>query len=271
MPDGQEPPVDLTEYWNKRYDTIDATKSGHIDLPAEYNAWLYLRKQRHVAKAVAKLGGSLRGARLLEIAAGSGAWMAFWEKQGVLDYCGIDLSQRAIDGLKTRFPGHRYFQRDLNDLGMAGVVGSGYDCVSAIDVLYHVIDDQQFRAVLVDLASVLNAGGWLIIHDQFLRGPTQDHGGYIRWRTLTDFEAALRDAGFEVLYRRPTFFCMVQVADFSGWAAKVMRSLWDRVTYPAIARFPRLAGAIGFGVDSVVCAALRDGPSFKLMICRKRG
>jgi len=271
MPEEQRPPLDLVAYWNKRYAAIDATKSGHIDLPVEYNAWLYRRKQAHVAKAVARLGRSLRGGRLLEVAAGSGAWMGFWAAQGVADYAGIDISQRAIDDLKRRFPADRFWQRDLNDLGLAGAVGTGYDCVAAIDVLYHVLDDRRFAAVIADLASIVRDDGLLIIHDQFLNGPAQDHGGYIRWRTLAQYEEALQAAGFEILYRRPTFFFMIQTADFSGRAARVMRSLWEGLTYPAIERAPGLAGAVGYAVDSALCALLHEGPSMELMVCRKRG
>ena len=144
MSDKDKIPFDATAYWNKRYNTIDASRSGHIDLPPEYNAWLYRRKQDHVAKAVAKVGRSLHGNKLLEVAAGSGAWMDFWNTQGVTDYLGIDLSERAIDGLKRRFPQYRFLQRDLNDPGLANAVGVAYDCVSAIDVLYHVIDDERW-------------------------------------------------------------------------------------------------------------------------------
>jgi SAM-dependent methyltransferase len=270
MSDAPRPPIDLTAYWNRRYDTIDATKSGHIDLPAEYNEWLYRRKQAHVRRVVARVGGSLRDARLLEIAAGSGAWMAFWQAQGVGDYCGIDLSERAVEGLRERFPQHRFLQHDLNDLRVGDAVGAGYDCVSAIDVLYHVVDDDRFGAVLSDLASVLKPGGLLILHDQFLHGPPQEYGGYIRWRALTDYEAALHTAGFEVLDRRPTFFVMVQAADFSGWSAKLMHALWDRLERPAIERAPRLTGAIGYAVDTAICSVLKNGPSFNVMVCRKR-
>lgn len=270
MSDAPRPSIDLTAYWNRRYETIDATKSGHIDLPAEYNEWLYRRKQAHVRRAVDTVGGSLRDARMLEIAAGSGAWMTFWKQQGVSDYCGIDLSARAIEGLRERFPGCRFLQRDLNDLHIREAVGSGYDCVSAIDVLYYVVDDDRFRAVLADIASVMKPSALLLLHDQFLHGPTQNHGGYIRWRRLEDFEAALRAAGFEVLYRRPTFFFMVQAADFSGWSAKIMKALWDHVQRPAIERAPRLAGAIGYAVDTAICSTLKNGPSFNVMVCRRR-
>ena len=64
---------------------------------------------------------------------------------------------------------------------------------------------------------------------------------------------------------------MIQSVDFSGFAAKAMNTLWERVVYPVIARFPRLAGVSGYVVDTLICAALREGPSMEMMVCRKRG
>ena len=271
MSDKSKESFDATAYWNKRYGTIDVTKSGHIDLPAEYNKWLYRRKRKLVASAVASVGSTLQGGKLLEVAAGSGAWMNFWIDRGAGGYLGIDLSERAIGVLQQRFPKHRFLQRDLNDSGLPDAVGFDYDCVAAIDVLYHVTDDGKFRAVMHDLAAVLKPGGLLIIHDQFLHGAALDHGQYIRWRSLAEYEGVLHSAGFEILIRKPTFFFMIQTVDFKGTAARAMNMLWNRVTYPLIAHFPRFSGAVGYVLDSLICAVLREGPSMEVMICRKRG
>jgi SAM-dependent methyltransferase len=268
--DNRNEPFDAKAYWDKRYDSIDASKSGHVDLPVEYNAWLYRRKQDHVAKALAAVRASLRGKRLLEIAAGSGAWMNFWQAEGVADYLGIDLSQNAIDDLRTRFPQNRFLQRDLNEPGLAQAVGTEYDCVSAIDVLYHVMDDDRFRALIKEIGDVTKPGGLLVIHDQFLHGPARDHV-YLRWRPLADYEDVLRNAGFEIIYRRATFFFMIQTVDMTGFWADTMDALWDRLVYPVIKRFPRLAGAVGYVVDTLICAVVKEGPSMELMVCRKSG
>lgn len=270
MTSKEGPPFDLTGYWNKRYEFVDVTASGHIDLPAEYNTWLYRRKQDHLASAVARVGGSFHGSKLFEVAAGSGAWMNFWDSQGVREYFGIDLSERAINDLTRRFPRHRFVQRDLSDPALAATVGTGYDCVTAMDVLYHVTDDDRFAAGVKELVSLLKPGGLLVIHDQFLHGPAAHHG-YIRWRSLSQYEEVLDWAGVDIVYRRPTFFFMIQTVDFTGLAARIMSALWARFSEPAIARFPRFAGAIGYVVDTAICAVLHEGPSMEVMVCRKRG
>jgi 2-polyprenyl-3-methyl-5-hydroxy-6-metoxy-1,4-benzoquinol methylase len=271
MPDEPKQSFDAAAYWNKRYATVDVTKSGHIDLPAAYNDWLYRRKQAQLGRALAACGASLRGARLLEVAAGSGAWMNFWASQGVADYLGIDLSQNAIDELAKRFPTQRFLQRDLNDAGLSAAVGQGYDCITAIDVMYHVLDDARVAVILHELARSLKPGGVLAVHDIFTHHVPIDHGRHIRWRTLAQYEAALRAAGLEIVYRCPTFLFMVQNSDYTGGAGKALDFVWRFLTYPFIAHLPRAAGAIGNFVDSFACRFLKDGPSMEFMICRKAG
>lgn len=271
MPDEPKQSFDAAAYWDKRYATVDVTKSGHIDLPAAYNVWLYRRKQAQLGRALAACGVSLRGARLLEVAAGSGAWMDFWASQGVADYLGIDLSQNAIDELVKRFPSQRFLQRDLNDAGLSAAVGENFDCIAAIDVLYHVLDDARFADVLRELARSLKPGGLLAVHDIFTHRVPIDHGRYIRWRTLAQYEEALRSAGLEIVYLRPTFLFMVQNSDYTGGAGRALDFLWRHLTYPTVAHLPGIAGAIGSVVDSLACRFLDDGPSMEFMICKKAG
>lgn len=74
-----------------------------------------------------------------------------------------------------------------------------------------------------------------------------------------------------MLYRRPTFFFLVQTADFTGWSARAMHALWVHFQRPVINRAPQVAGAMGYLVDTAVCSTLNEGPAFNVMVCRKRG
>ena len=269
MSDDRKAPFDAAAYWNKRYATVDVTKSGHIDLPAAYNVWLYRRKQAQFARAMKACNASLKGARLLEVAAGTGAWMDFWESQGVEDYLGIDLSQNAINELNSQYPSRRFLLCDLNEPGLLSVVGGGFDCVVAIDVLYHLLDDDRFNNALHDLSCSLKPGGLLVLHDIFLPREPVDHRLHIRWRTLAQFETAFDEAGLEIIYRRPTFLFMVQNASWKGLRAKALDGLWRAFSYPLISRLPRVAGALGCFADSLACRFMTSGPSMEFVICRK--
>lgn len=268
--DGRKHKFDAIAYWEDRYEEIDDSKSGHIDLPARYNTWLYWRKQAHLSKGMRSAGGTFLGARLLEIAAGSGAWMNFWRRAGIREYIGVDLSPRAIEGLRKKYPSERFEQCDLESYTLDTKAGRGFDVVTAIDVLYYILEDQSFQRTIRDIADVLRPGGWLVLHDVLARSAPLDRGNYIRWRPLAHYEAALSIAGLDIAYRRPSFVFMVQNHNWVGWRGKCMDVIWRRVSYPLIAHFPSIAGLVLGMIDLLACPFCRRGPSMELMICRKR-
>lgn len=257
-------------YWEERYGSLDLTRSGHRDLPERYNRWLYRRKQAVLEAGLASIGFSPRDKRVLEIGAGIGAYLDFWKRCGVRDLTGLDLSSSATAFLQQRYPEFTFLKRDITEPHLGAGCGGGFDLATALDVLYHVVDDDLLNVALRNIFDVLRPGGVFALHDQFLHRPTQ-HRGYIRWRSLTQWEQALEAAGFEVLHRRPIFFVMIQPADCtSARGAASMDALWD-CTSSMIQRLPRLTGAVAYAVDTTLGALLREGPSMELMIARRKG
>lgn len=235
-----------------------------------YNRWLYRRKKERLLQGLERAGGfHPKGCSVLEVATGSGVYVEMWKQLGVARLAGIDISQNATDHLKGRFPEFSFFKRDLSAPNLVSVVGGDFDLVTAVDMLYHVVDDGDFAVALDNLAQATKPGGLLAIHELFLRHGEREFG-YIKWRNLEGYVAALRRAGFEVLSRTPTFFLTVQAYDFdSPKNAKRMSALWDRITYPLIGRLPNLMGRLGYYSDRVLSRFIDEGPSFEMMICRR--
>lgn len=257
-------------FWEERYSSLDLTRSGHRDLPEAYNRWLYRRKQAVLRRALAAARFSPRGQRVLDIGAGTGAYVDFWKQQGVRALTGLDISSTATAFLSSRHPQFTFMQRDITAPGLSDECGAGFDLATALDVLYHVVDDAKLSTALRNIAGALRPGGWLALHDQFLHRAGEDHG-YIRWRSLRDWEQALHDAGFEIVSRTPIFFCMIQTNDCASPASAArMEALWKRC-HPWIVRAPRLAGALGCAIDTALGALRREGPSMELMLARRTG
>lgn len=256
-------------YWRKRYEEVDITKSGHIDLPAVYNHWLYRRKKECLMDVLGRVGFQPEGSKVFEIATGTGVYVEMWKQKGGVNLVGVDISQSATDFAKQRFPGYCFYKRDISEPGLENTVGVGFDLVTAIDVLYHVVDDSGFETALTNIATVIKPGGVLVLHEQF-RQHGERHFGYIRCRTLKDYTAALQKAGFEVLLRSPTFFLSVRPFDFASRQQEELAGrVWDRIFYRGIIRFPHLAGWLGYWSDRVLGSFLQKGLSFEMMVCRK--
>jgi 2-polyprenyl-3-methyl-5-hydroxy-6-metoxy-1,4-benzoquinol methylase len=261
---------DAEKYWAERYSTIDITKSGHIDLPADYNKWLYERKKEVFFQGLKAAHFNPVGASVLEIATGTGVYVEAWQKRKVSRLVGIDISAAAVAELQRRFPKYEFYKRDLAKPGLVDVVGNGFDVVTAIDMLYHIVQDSDFPIALRNIAETVKPGGLFAIHDLFLHTAEYD-AGYIKLRTLDTYRAALDAAGFDIVWRKPTFFFAVQPRDVSSPPTlRLMLQVWDRFTYPLIQRLPNLAGRSTYWTDKIIGAVMKEGPSFEMMICRRR-
>jgi len=261
---------DPEAYWAKRYSQVDVTRSGHIDLPAAYNLWLYRRKTTHLLHCLQRHGFEPRGRSVLEIATGSGVYVEFWKRLGISHLAGIDISEAATAAMRVRFPEFEFHKRDLGEPGLSQLVGTGFDLVTAIDMLYHVVDDQAFAQALANLAYCVAPGGLLAIHDIFLREGEREFG-YMKLRNLARYTAALNAAGFDVLSRSPTFFFSVQWAKIDRPSTEKAHDwAWSRLFAPAIRHWPGATGAVTCTVDRALGAVLNEGPSFEMMVCRRR-
>lgn len=261
---------DPEQFWAKRYSQVDVTRSGHIDMPAAYNLWLYRRKKQRLLSLLEGEGFRPQGARVLEIASGSGVYVEMWQQLGVGDLAGIDISEAAVAAVQARFPKYRFFKRDLSLPGLEQQVGSGFDLVTAVDMLYHIVEDDAFERSLANLAAATRPGGLLAIHDVFLSGDDR-RLGYMHLRDWEAYQHALDRAGFDVLVRRPTFFLAVQALKIRSPGVERLHDwLWKRVLSRFIDRFPSATGAFTTRVDAVLGSLFRKGPSFEMVICRRR-
>ncbi|HEX6708349.1 MAG TPA: class I SAM-dependent methyltransferase [Albitalea sp.] len=255
-------------FWEERYATLDLTRSGHRDLPEAYNRWLYRRKQAVLRRSLRAAGFDPAGKRVMEIGVGTGVYVDFWKRLGVSAITGLDISSAAIEFLRRQHPGHDFLKCDVTEPDAQGACGSDFDLVTALDVLYHVVDDTRLERALRNVRAALRPQGLFAIHDQFLHRATE-HRGYIRWRSLEDWQRLLAANGFEIVSRTPIFFSMIQTNDCATpRGAARMESLWGRLQ-PWMVRFPSLLGATGYALDTVLGRVLKEGPSMELMLVRR--
>lgn len=261
---------DPEKYWAERYKEIDITKSGHVDLPEIYNRWLYRRKKERLLDGLRRAGFNPKGASVLEIATGTGVYVEMWKQLGIAKLSGIDISENAVNALKVKYPEFSFSKRDLSEPGLTDLTGKGYDLVTAVDMLYHIVHDKDFPVALGNLADACKPGGYFAIHDFFMQHREMDFG-YIKLRTLDAYQKALAKVGFEIVSRTPTFFLTVQTYDYASLKTKErMDRIWARFLHPFICNKPNLAGRLGYYSDKILGAIRSEGPSFEMMVCRKK-
>jgi SAM-dependent methyltransferase len=257
---------DARKYWDRRLHrdwTLHGV--GLLALSHSYNRWLYRVRDRVFRRAVAVTDLSdVPAPRILDVGPGVGFYIARWKQRGAT-VTAVDIADSAVRKLQAAHPDVSVLRLDISD-DVAQLEG-GYDAVSAFDVLFHIVDDDRYRRALHNVADLLRPGGWFIFTESLARRRAQSMKHYVR-RTRAETEDAVRDAGLELIATRPAFVLMSTPFDSRH---KRWRSMWnERVAGPArTERGGNIVGALLYLPELVLTRFLRNGPSTKLVVCRK--
>jgi 2-polyprenyl-3-methyl-5-hydroxy-6-metoxy-1,4-benzoquinol methylase len=256
------------EYWEKRLsDKWGLDGVGHISYGRPYNEWAYRIRKKVFLRQVRALPLDFRQVSVLDIGSGTGFWLQVWRSLGVRALTGLDLTEVAARKLREKYPDVRVVQQDISDpRALLGNIGQ-FDVISAIDVLYHITSDRDYRQAISNIAALLKPNGHFIFSENLVhyKSPQERH-----WvsRTLEDVTQALSLQGLRIQRRVPVFVCMNAPVDTSSI---VPRFLW-RVAMAPVKYVPALGhiyGAALYPAELALTRLLREGPSTELVICQK--
>lgn len=111
-----------------------------------------------------------RGRRLLDIGSGTGHWIDFFrEVFRVAEAVGVEIAPQMVEYLREKYAGDstvRICPLDVSKDPFA-LAGDRFDLVSAIGVMFHIVEDGRWHQAVANLASVLEPGGILIVGGDF--------------------------------------------------------------------------------------------------------
>ena len=168
---------------------------------------------------------------VLDLGSGAGHWIEFYLSTfGARHVCGLDISKTCVDKLREKYAHSdrvAIVEGDLTDKSFC--VDRKFDIVNAIGVVFHIVDDGLWLQALINMRSLLNDDGLLIVGGQFgmFTGDVQFHaadefesleevrrspaGGEVRVneriRSLSRWKKAARMDGLRVklVIRTPNF------------------------------------------------------------------
>lgn len=225
-------PYDYEEYWRAAHETCRGTHSavGHGHLGRGFNAATYELRLKAADDLLARVLGKAP-ISLLEGAVGIGAYSPLWSRIGVARWTGIDISSTAVEDLSRKQPIGEFLVRDMATPGLAATLPqASYELVTAIDVLFHLVDDKSFRAALGNLAACVAVGGHLLVSDVFLEQSRQT-APHVRHRSLSDLTSELpRD--FELVGRQQVFSILDDPIPRNGFhpGDQLMRLAWRGIS-----------------------------------------
>lgn len=152
-------------------------------------AWEYMRRRQRL--------------RSLDIGSGAGHWINFFrDVLYVTEVVGCEIAPPVLDHLRSRFaaiPDVRILHHNLSDGALPQqIVADGFDYISAIGVMFHIVDDGSWERAIRHLGEATKPGGLLFFGGEF--GTATRNVQFHKIDRFDSFEA-LRDAGATPGYR----------------------------------------------------------------------
>jgi 2-polyprenyl-3-methyl-5-hydroxy-6-metoxy-1,4-benzoquinol methylase len=262
------PGFDARTYWEQRLsDDYSLTGVGFRRLGPSFNQWAYRVRAERFRDAVDRLDVDPAGSRVVDVGSGTGFYVDRWLQLGAT-VTGLDLTETAVENLRGGYPAATFVRADIADPAVVEQIGAGsVDVVSAMDVLFHIVDDTAFTTALANLRDLLRPGGYLLYSDVFVHGPTQRVEHRVS-RSLADVASAMHEVGLEIVERRPFFWLMNDPQDSRN---PVFKGLW----YAAAAlistsdRLGAFAGKRLLPLELRLTASRTESPTTELMVCRR--
>ncbi|MFJ2000185.1 class I SAM-dependent methyltransferase [Streptomyces chartreusis] len=201
MADGTTTRDGTRPYWEARHaDHDDLASGGHIELDRSGNELFYAQRLGTLLSLVGDLSSPAAPLFVLDAGCGKGYFAR------ALARCGhrvdaFDTSPTAVDHARAEGGGPRYAVAALDEWRGPWP----YDIVVCVDVLFHVLDDEEWAAGLRNLASLVRVAGRLIVTDEDT-GRRTPRGAHIVHRPLTAYRAELEPLGLRHTLSRPYGF-----------------------------------------------------------------
>jgi len=255
---------DPERYWSERLEeTYSLAGVGWLGMGEPYNRWMYAVRRRAFRRALR--GRVTPDARALDVGSGTGFYVDRWLELGVRDITGSDLTAFAVERLRERFPDTPFHQLDITSPSLPQL--GRFDAISAMDMLFHVVDDRGYERAIRNLAELLAPGGVLVLTENLLHRKTPRAQHEVD-RSIEEVTGLLRRAGLTIESRRPLFVLMNTPIDSDS---RFLRRSWTAVNL-LVRRGPRYGQAVGallFPVELALIRLLKEGPSTEIVVCRK--
>ena len=259
---------DPQRYWQERLQEEYSLKSvGYLKLGEQYNRWLYkIRRRTFRAEVFRFIKTRLAEFEVLDIGSGTGFYINCWQELGVHRICGVDITTVAVDQLKKSFPSYEFYQSDIGG-DLTFLLNRSFDAISAMDILFHILDDDRYNKALSNIFSLLKIGGYFIFTENMLRlDPVRSTHQVSRSRQYV--ENALIDCGFEILHHNAVFYWMNSPVDSHS---KLHHLFWKFIVF-LISRgewMGFLVGAALYPIELLSLGIFMETPSTEIIVCRK--
>lgn len=190
-----DPPFNPQSYWEDRHDTDRGSLKavGHRALSEAQNQAQYADKAKRIAALIQRYVPKTQGKTLLDAGCGIGALTQAYLDLG-FRAMGADFSTTAIAQARQSVPGAQFVVSSLSSLQL----GQQFDVICVIDVLLHVVDENEWRSTLEALVRHLKPAGLLVLLDCLNPGDT-NWSKHVNPRPLSQYESVFSQLGWRIV------------------------------------------------------------------------
>lgn len=258
---------DEENYWERTLEkNYNLTGTGCLSLGKNYNKWLYKIKLKSFLRIIKNLNQDIKNKDVLDVGSGTGFYIEAWNNLGAKAIVGTDITHAATKNLKKKFPTNEFFQFDIGNEQIIPQLKQ-YDIISALDVLFHIVDDARYERAIKNIYNLLRPDGIFIFSENFLEKKTIRTQYHIS-RTAKHTEQILNSIGFKIIYRFPQTILMNYPSRESGI---LFKSFWH-VIGSLIRKneiFGSIIGLILYPFELISIRFSKNGPSSKIIACKK--
>lgn len=258
------------DFWQNRLTKVEGLEGvGYTKLGKPFNIWGYKVRQQAFYNIINPLKYNFNNAEVLDIGSGTGFYIAIWNALHAKKVTGIDITEVAVENLKTKFPEHHFMQLDIgDDLGKIKSTLGNKDFISAMDVLFHIVDDTRFNRAVHNIASLLKPGGYFVYSDNFLNSETirTKHQVSHSKKYLMDL---FEEAGLELVDHKPFMILSNYPIDSKN---KILHAYWYLLENSTALLKPlgHLYGALLYPIEKFLLKKVKDSPSSEIVLLRKK-
>lgn len=257
------------KYWENRLSASYGLESvGYIGLGKNYNNWLYKVRKTVFKRIVKSLEINLETAKVLDIGSGTGFYIDLWRSLGVKHIVGTDLTETAVKNLIIKFPDCDFHKVNIGLPLEPDLQHQTYNVVSAMDVLFHLVEDDCYCQAIENISELVCKGGFFIFSENFLHCDTNKGQQQVS-RSLTEIESILGGKNFTVINRLPMQVIMNFPIDSES---QILKKLWQVMAF-FIKKHEYLGWLFGFvlyPLEILLTILLKESPTTEIMICRKQ-
>ena len=259
--------VDRRAYWEDRLGREFSLEGvGYSGLGAKFNDHMYRVRRHGFIRLVEPLIRSRPPGDVLDVGSGTGFYVELWNELGAQRITGSDVTATAVSALAERHPEHRFVRMDIGARELP-LEPASFDFVSAIDILFHIVDEEAHARALANLGQLVRPGGRVILSENLYRVAPEPAAHQVGRSEATILER-LASAGLTLERRAPMFVLMNTPVRSNS---RLHRLAWSRVVATLTHR-PAAGGPLGralYPVETALVGWRRDAPSTEFLLCRR--